>query len=106
VLSTLHTNSAPETVVRLLDMGMDPFNFADSLVAVVAQQKMELLVLLAQELLVKATQGELVETEVVEALIQEQVAVVVQAQLEEVVQVQLLVVLAAMEPLHLFLVHL
>jgi type II secretory ATPase GspE/PulE/Tfp pilus assembly ATPase PilB-like protein len=38
VLSTLHTNSAPETVVRLLDMGMDPFNFADSLVAVVAQR--------------------------------------------------------------------
>ena len=31
VLSTLHTNSAPETVTRLLDMGMDPFNFADSL---------------------------------------------------------------------------
>lgn len=38
VLSTLHTNSAPETVVRLLDMGMDPFNFADSLVAVLAQR--------------------------------------------------------------------
>ena len=38
VLSTLHTNSAPETVVRLLDMGMDPFNFADSLLAVLAQR--------------------------------------------------------------------
>ncbi len=38
VFSTLHTNSAPETVVRLLDMGMDPFNFADSLVAVLAQR--------------------------------------------------------------------
>ncbi|TDQ45111.1 GspE/PulE family protein [Tepidicella xavieri] len=38
VLSTLHTNSAPETVVRLLDMGMDPFNFADSLEAVLAQR--------------------------------------------------------------------
>ncbi|TSE18817.1 Type II secretion system protein E [Tepidimonas alkaliphilus] len=38
VLSTLHTNSAPETVVRLLDMGMDPFNFADSLVLVLAQR--------------------------------------------------------------------
>ena len=36
VLSTLHTNSAPETVTRLLDMGMDPFNFADSLLAVLA----------------------------------------------------------------------
>ncbi|WP_342130088.1 GspE/PulE family protein [Hydrogenophaga sp. OTU3427] len=38
VLSTLHTNSAPETVLRLLDMGMDPFNFSDSLLAVVAQR--------------------------------------------------------------------
>jgi type II secretory ATPase GspE/PulE/Tfp pilus assembly ATPase PilB-like protein len=38
VLSTLHTNSAPETVTRLLDMGMDPFNFADSLLAVLAQR--------------------------------------------------------------------
>ncbi|WP_375138802.1 GspE/PulE family protein [Piscinibacter defluvii] len=38
VLSTLHTNSAPETVTRLLDMGMDPFNFADALLAILAQR--------------------------------------------------------------------
>jgi type II secretory ATPase GspE/PulE/Tfp pilus assembly ATPase PilB-like protein len=38
VLTTLHTNSAPETITRLLDMGMDPFNFADSLLAVMAQR--------------------------------------------------------------------
>lgn len=38
VLSTLHTNSAAETVVRLLEMGMDPFNFADSLAGVLAQR--------------------------------------------------------------------
>ena len=38
VLSTLHTNSAPETVTRLLDMGMDPFNFGDALLAVLAQR--------------------------------------------------------------------
>jgi type II secretory ATPase GspE/PulE/Tfp pilus assembly ATPase PilB-like protein len=38
VLSTLHTNSAPETIVRLLDMGMDPFNFADSLIGILAQR--------------------------------------------------------------------
>lgn len=38
VLSTLHTNSAPETVSRLLDMGMDPFNFADALLGVLAQR--------------------------------------------------------------------
>ena len=38
VFSTLHTNSAPETVTRLLDIGIDPFNFADALVAVLAQR--------------------------------------------------------------------
>ncbi len=38
VLSTLHTNSAPETVTRLIDMGLDPFNFADSLLCVLAQR--------------------------------------------------------------------
>jgi type II secretory ATPase GspE/PulE/Tfp pilus assembly ATPase PilB-like protein len=38
VLSTLHTNNAPETIVRLLDMGIDPFSFADSLLCVLAQR--------------------------------------------------------------------
>jgi len=38
VLSTLHTNNAPETVIRLLDMGIDPFAFADSLLGVMAQR--------------------------------------------------------------------
>lgn len=38
VLSTLHTNNAPETIVRLLDMGIDPFAFADSLQCVLAQR--------------------------------------------------------------------
>jgi type II secretory ATPase GspE/PulE/Tfp pilus assembly ATPase PilB-like protein len=38
VLSTLHTNSAPESIVRLLDLGMDPFNFADALLGVLAQR--------------------------------------------------------------------
>jgi type II secretory ATPase GspE/PulE/Tfp pilus assembly ATPase PilB-like protein len=38
VLSTLHTNSAAETVTRLLDMGMDPFNFGDALIGVLAQR--------------------------------------------------------------------
>jgi type II secretory ATPase GspE/PulE/Tfp pilus assembly ATPase PilB-like protein len=38
VFTTLHTNSAPDTVTRLLDMGLDPFNFADSLQCVVAQR--------------------------------------------------------------------
>ena len=38
VLSTLHTNSAVETVIRLLDMGCDPFNFADALLGVIAKR--------------------------------------------------------------------
>jgi type II secretory ATPase GspE/PulE/Tfp pilus assembly ATPase PilB-like protein len=38
VFSTLHTNSAPETITRLIDMGMDPFNFADALLGVLAQR--------------------------------------------------------------------
>lgn len=38
VFSTLHTNSAPETVTRLLEMGLDPYSFSDSLVCVLAQR--------------------------------------------------------------------
>jgi type II secretory ATPase GspE/PulE/Tfp pilus assembly ATPase PilB-like protein len=38
VLSTLHTNNAPETLTRLLDMGMNPLNIADSFLAVLAQR--------------------------------------------------------------------
>ncbi len=38
VLSTLHTNSAPETITRLLDMEIDPFNFADALLGIMAQR--------------------------------------------------------------------
>ncbi len=38
VFSTLHTNSAPETVVRLIEMGMDAFNFADAMLGILAQR--------------------------------------------------------------------
>jgi type II secretory ATPase GspE/PulE/Tfp pilus assembly ATPase PilB-like protein len=38
VFATLHTNSAAESIVRLLDMGMDPFNCADALLGVLAQR--------------------------------------------------------------------
>ncbi|MFZ5562454.1 MAG: GspE/PulE family protein, partial [Thermodesulfobacteriota bacterium] len=38
VFSTLHTNSAPESITRLLDMGMDPFNFADAVLCILAQR--------------------------------------------------------------------
>ena len=38
VFATLHTNSAPESIIRLLDIGMDPFNFADALLGILAQR--------------------------------------------------------------------
>jgi type II secretory ATPase GspE/PulE/Tfp pilus assembly ATPase PilB-like protein len=38
VFSTLHTNSAPETITRLLEMGMDPFNFSDAILGILAQR--------------------------------------------------------------------
>jgi type II secretory ATPase GspE/PulE/Tfp pilus assembly ATPase PilB-like protein len=38
VLSTLHTNSAPETITRLLDLGIDPVNFSDACVGILAQR--------------------------------------------------------------------
>ena len=38
VFSTLHTNSAPETVTRLVDMGLEPFSFSDALLGVLAQR--------------------------------------------------------------------
>ena len=38
VFSTIHTNSAVETVVRLLDLGCDPFNFSDAMLGVVAMR--------------------------------------------------------------------
>jgi len=38
VLSTLHTNSAAETITRLLDMELDPFSFADALLCILAQR--------------------------------------------------------------------
>jgi type II secretory ATPase GspE/PulE/Tfp pilus assembly ATPase PilB-like protein len=38
VFSTLHTNSAPETVTRLLDMGLNALNFSDAFLGVLAQR--------------------------------------------------------------------
>ena len=61
VLSTLHTNSAPESVIRLLDLGMDPFNFADALVVVLAQR-------LAKTLCAKCKQAFQAETADIEEL--------------------------------------
>ncbi|MBV9496056.1 MAG: Flp pilus assembly complex ATPase component TadA [Acidobacteria bacterium] len=43
VFSTLHTNSAPETITRLLDMEIDPFNFADALLGILAQRLIRVL---------------------------------------------------------------
>ena len=49
VLSTLHTNNAPETVVRLLEIGIDPFAFSDSLLCVLAQRLVRALCPLCKE---------------------------------------------------------
>jgi len=49
VLSTLHTNSAPESIARLLEMGLDPFNFSDSLLAILAQRLVRRLCLHCRE---------------------------------------------------------
>lgn len=64
VLSTLHTNSAPESVVRLLDMGMDPFNFADALQAILAQR-------LVKALCPKCKQAYTLSKEEMDELVQE-----------------------------------
>ncbi|SER57861.1 GspE/PulE family protein [Giesbergeria anulus] len=64
VLSTLHTNSAAETVIRLLDMGMDPFNFADSLLAVLAQR-------LARQWCQQCKRTEVADEDYIQALLHE-----------------------------------
>jgi type II secretory ATPase GspE/PulE/Tfp pilus assembly ATPase PilB-like protein len=64
VLSTLHTNSAPESIVRLLDLGMDPFNFADALLGVLAQR-------LARSLCADCKRPHLATTEEVQTLVEE-----------------------------------
>ncbi|OON61930.1 secretion system protein E [Massilia sp. KIM] len=64
VLATLHTNSAPESIVRLMDMGMDPFNFADALLGVLAQR-------LARRLCASCRQPYHPDAEEIEALLAE-----------------------------------
>lgn len=64
VFATLHTNSAPESIVRLLDMGMDPFNFADALLGILAQR-------LARRLCTSCRQAYHPDQEEVEALLAE-----------------------------------
>lgn len=38
VLSTLHTNDAPSSVIRLIDMGIEPFLISSSVIGVIAQR--------------------------------------------------------------------
>ena len=64
VLSTLHTNSAAESVIRLLDLGMDPMNFGDSLIGIVAQR-------LVRGLCKHCSQAEVLSREHYEALVHE-----------------------------------
>ena len=64
VLSTMHTNSAAESVVRLLDLGLDPFNSSDALLAVVSQR-------LARRLCPGCRKPYTASTEELEMLVQE-----------------------------------
>ncbi|HUJ85889.1 MAG TPA: ATPase, T2SS/T4P/T4SS family [Burkholderiales bacterium] len=64
VFATLHTNSAPESIIRLLDMGMDPFNFADALLGVLAQR-------LARRLCAKCKQAYTPEAAEIKSLLNE-----------------------------------
>jgi type II secretory ATPase GspE/PulE/Tfp pilus assembly ATPase PilB-like protein len=68
VFSTLHTNSAPESITRLLDMGMDPFNFADALLGVLAQRLARKLCDCKQEYTPDADEIKLFVTEYAEEL--------------------------------------
>ncbi|HXF67797.1 MAG TPA: ATPase, T2SS/T4P/T4SS family [Burkholderiales bacterium] len=64
VFATLHTNSAPESIIRLLDMGMDPFNFADALLGILAQR-------LARRLCGKCKEPHIATPEEIHSLIEE-----------------------------------
>ena len=64
VFATLHTNSAPESIIRLLDMGMDPFNFSDALLGVLAQR-------LAKRLCAKCKQPRVAGQDEVKLLLEE-----------------------------------
>jgi type II secretory ATPase GspE/PulE/Tfp pilus assembly ATPase PilB-like protein len=64
VFATLHTNSAPESIIRLLDMGMDPFNFSDALLGILAQR-------LAKRLCGKCKQPHVASQEEVKLLLEE-----------------------------------
>jgi type II secretory ATPase GspE/PulE/Tfp pilus assembly ATPase PilB-like protein len=64
VFATLHTNSAPESVIRLLDMGMDPFNFSDALLGVLAQR-------LAKRLCAKCKKSHVATQDEMKALLEE-----------------------------------
>jgi type II secretory ATPase GspE/PulE/Tfp pilus assembly ATPase PilB-like protein len=64
VFATLHTNSAPESITRLLDMGMDPFNFADAILGILAQR-------LAKRLCKKCKKPHIATQEEIKALLTE-----------------------------------
>jgi type II secretory ATPase GspE/PulE/Tfp pilus assembly ATPase PilB-like protein len=68
VFSTLHTNSAPESIIRLLDMGMDPFNFADALLGILAQRLAKKLCECKVDYLPEADEVKLFVTEYVDEL--------------------------------------
>jgi len=64
VMATLHTNSAPESITRLLDMKMDPLNFADALLGILAQR-------LARKLCLECKTGHAATPDEIKALLEE-----------------------------------
>ncbi|MDE2402636.1 MAG: Flp pilus assembly complex ATPase component TadA [Burkholderiales bacterium] len=64
VFSTLHTNSAAESIARLLEIGLDPFNFSDSLLAVLAQR-------LVRRLCPQCSRPELASSDAIDGLLHE-----------------------------------
>ncbi len=64
VMATLHTNSAPESITRLLDMKMDPLNFADALLGILAQR-------LARKLCADCKTGHVATPDEMKALLEE-----------------------------------
>jgi type IV pilus assembly protein PilB len=61
VLSTLHTNSAVDTISRLLNMGIEPFNLVSSLNCIVAQRLMRRICTDCKEIDTSVTPDQLVE---------------------------------------------
>lgn len=69
VLSTLHTNNAPETIVRIRNMGVETYNLASALNVVTAQRLVKLICKSCKDVDTKVTPADLVAVGVPEDLV-------------------------------------